>query len=74
MNETERRVAIFALQDLSDRMLSNSHLVGPMAFKTIEYMIGDGIPGIYEKDVYGVRDIIASTILELEEELEEGDI
>jgi len=33
-------------------------------------MIGDGIPGIYEKDVYGVRDIIASTILELEE----GDI
>ena len=70
MNETERRVAIFALQNLADRMLSNSHLVHSEAFKTIEYMIVDGIPGIYEKDVYGVRDIIASTILELEE----GDI
>jgi len=70
MNETERRVAIFALQSLADRMLTNQHLVNSEAFKIIEYMIGDGIPGIYEKDVYGVRDIIASSILELEE----GDI
>jgi len=70
MNETERRVAIFALQNLADRMLTNQHLVNSEAFKIIEYMIGDGIPGIYEKDVYGVRDIIASSILELEE----GDI
>lgn len=56
MNDSERGVTLFALTMLKDLLSDN----------IIDYMIGDGIPGVYENDINGVTDIISGAILAVE--------
>ena len=74
MNDTERKVTIFALSSLMDDIsCGDSDMSTRRARSIIECMICYGIPGIYEDDIAGVRDIIRNAINELEE-MEEGNI
>lgn len=56
MNDSEKRVTIFALTSLKDSLSS----------RIIDYMIGEGIPGVHENDINGVADIISGAILAVE--------
>lgn len=56
MNDSERGVTLFALTMLKDLLSDN----------IIDYMIGDGITGVYENDINGVADIISGAILAVE--------
>ena len=72
MNDTNKKIAIFALKTLRDGVLTypKEDLTGAhIALGFVKKIISHGVPGISEGDVTGAIYAISSVILELERDI-----